>query len=464
MGRSWILHVSLLLVLLLGTDRLAYDRRWLHIPSGASFPAASPTPAMGREPSPTPPPTPVPTRTATASPTPSPTPTTTPTPPPITPIAPTAPGAFALPPDRVNLLLLGMDRQGIEGRSRTDTMILVSIDPEEPSARLVSLPRDWWVRLPNGSEHKLNTAYPIGGFEFLRATLRMNLGLSVDRYVAIDFDGMRRLIDALGGVDVLVRCPLYDVFPDPDHPTLTGTLDLRIPGWYHLDGLHALWYMRSRLSTSDYDRSRRQHQVLRAMLRKLKSGDWLWRIPELWPAVQQTVQTNLSLGETVWLAMIGRRLSEDRIAHAYLHVTMVSSRTLYLPPPTTGVTQPLELSILVATDATIPYLRRFLLEPLPDRTQGTPVELINATGSPDRGDIAEDVLAEAGFRVIRRVDLPESDAPTRVMGLRAGDRSAERGRLLRALRLPPGRFEAAPEPDAASPYRVWIGPDFNPCP
>ena len=461
MARSRIPHLIVLLAMLLGAEHLARAGRWTF----PRVPTASITPSRAPIASPFETATPLPSPTLTVIPslTPSPEPTATPTPLPITPIAPLARSAFALPPNRVNLLLLGMDRRGIEGRSRTDTMILVSIDPDEPSARLVSLPRDWWVRLPNGGEHKLNTAYPMGGFEFLRATLRLNLGLSVDRYAAIDFDGMRRLIDALGGVDVLVRCPLYEVFPDPDHPTLTGTLDLRTPGWHHLDGLHALWYMRSRLSTSDYHRARRQHQVLRAMFRKLRSGDWIWRIPELWPAIQQTVQTNLSLGEMVWLGRIGQRLSEDRIVHAYLHATMISSRTLYLPPPTTGVTQPMELWIYVATDATIPYLQRFLTEPIPEPGQRTPVELINATGNPDRGDIAEDVLAEAGFRVVRRIDLAGSAVPTQVIGLKGGS-GGEQGRLLRALRLPARRFEAAPEPDAAVPYRIWIGPDFNPCP
>ncbi len=380
----------------------------------------------------------------------------------MTPIVPLAPGTFALPPNRVNLILLGMDRWGIEARGRTDTMILVSIDPEEPSARLVSLPRDWWVHLPNGGEHKLNVVYPIGGFEFLRATLQLNLGLSVDRYAAIDFSGMRRLIDALGGVDVLVRCPLADVFPDPDHPGQAWVLDLRTPGWYHLDGLHALGYMRSRLSTSDYDRARRQHQVLRAMFQKLKSGDWIGRIPALWPAIRQTVQTNLSLGEVVWLAMIGRRLSEERIVHAYLHPTMVFSSTLYLPPPSVGVTQPITLSALIATEQTVAFLRRFLTEPIQDYERWTPVELINATGHPERGDIAVDLLVEAGFRVVRRADLAAEERPTQVIGLQGRSR-AERERLLRALRIPASRFEIAPEPDAAALYRVWIGKDFDPC-
>jgi hypothetical protein len=247
------------------------------------------------------------------------------------------------------------------------------------------------------------------------------------------------------------------------HTPLTYTLDLRTPGWYHLDGKLAMGYMRSRLTTSDYHRARRQQQVLRAMFRKLRSENLLPRIPELWPAIRRMVHTNLSLGEVVWLAWVGRRLSEDRIAHAYLHATMVSSRTLYLPPPTTGVTQPLELWIYVQTGNTIPFLRRFLTEPLPNPAERTPVELINATGEEARGDIAEEVLAEAGFRVTRRIELRREEQPTRVIMLREGGGS-EAGRLLRALRVSFSRLERAPEPDATVPYRIWLGPDFNPCP
>jgi LCP family protein required for cell wall assembly len=453
-----LLYTLVLVALLLSLPELSSRGRWRPLPTAAGKTMAEPVAGT-----PTPSPTPPPTLTPSPTPSPAPTATATLTPVPMTPIAPGGSVGLGLPPNRVNIILLGMDRWDIERRGRTDTMILVSIDPDEPSVRMVSIPRDLWVRLPWGGEHKLNTAYPSGGFEGLRSTLRLNLGISVDRFVAIDFTGMRRLIDALGGVDVLVRCPLYDVFPDPDYPTLTYTLDLRTPGWYHLDGKLAMGYMRSRLTTSDYHRARRQQQVLRAMFRKLRSENLLPRIPELWPAIRRMVHTNLSLGEVVWLAWVGRRLSEDRIAHAYLHATMVSSRTLYLPPPTTGVTQPLELWIYVQTGNTIPFLRRFLTEPLPNPAERTPVELINATGEEARGDIAEEMLAEAGFRVTRRIELRREEQPTRVIMLREGGGS-EAGRLLRALRVSFSRLERAPEPDATVPYRIWLGPDFNPCP
>jgi LCP family protein required for cell wall assembly len=439
------LYTLVLVALLLSLPELSSRGRWRLLPMAAGKTMAEPV-AGTPTPSPTPPPTLAP------SPTPSPTPTATAmlTPVPMTPIAPGGSVELGLPPNRMNIILLGMDQWDIERRGRTDAMILVSIDPDEPSVRMVSIPRDLWVRLPWGGEHKLNTAYPSGGFEGLRSTLRLNLGISVDRFVAIDFTGMSQLIDALGGVDVLVRYPLYE-------------LGLRTPGWYHLDGKQAIAYMRSRLTTSDYHRARRQQQVLRAMFRKLRSENLLPRIPELWPAIRRMVHTNLSLGEVVWLAWVGRRLSEDRIAHAYLHVTMAPSRTLYLPPPTTGVTQPLELWIYVQTENTIPFLRRFLTEPLPNPAERTPVELINATGEEARGDIAEEVLAEAGFRVTRRIELPREERPTRVIMLREGGGS-EAGRLLRALRVSFSRLERAPEPDATVPYRIWLGPDFNPSP
>lgn len=368
------------------------------------------------------------------------------------------------PPKRVNLLLLGSDRRPGERLGRTDTIILASIDPDEPSVRLLSIPRDLWVYIPGWGFNKINTAYvhgeltryPGGGYGLLQDTLRYNLGLAVHGYALVDFDGMRTIIDALGGVDVNVRCPLYDVFPDPDNPAITGTLSLPTPGRYHLDGKHALWYMRSRHSTGDLDRSRRQQQVLEGLLDRLREGGWLLRVPSLWSGIRQTVQTDLGLDEVLWMASVGLRLDRSRIARGWLH-SVVESRRI-------STTTESELFIYLPTEQMYSYLERFLLGPLPSRASPVArVEVINASGNAVYGEMAVEILREAGFEVVRMVEAAPDGRPTRVIVISPPGSLSTTQALMRAFRLPSSRLEVSPEPGAEVPYRVWLSSDFNPC-
>ncbi len=444
----------------------------------------------GEGPAPAPSSWPTPTLQPTGTPTPTPTsaPTFTPLPPPSTPtpafparwaVTPTprpeasgeSPAGIpephpplAFPPRRVNLLLLGSDRRPGERIGRTDTIIFASIDPDEPSVRLLSIPRDLWVYIPGWGFNKINTAYvhgelaryPGGGYGLLQDTLRYNLGLTAHGYALVDFGGMRTIIDTLGGVDVNVRCPLYDVFPDPDNPAITGTLSLPAPGRYHLDGQQALWYMRSRHSTGDFDRSRRQQQVLEGLLDRLKEGGWLLRIPSLWSGIRQMVQTDLGLEEVLWLASIGVRLDRSRIARGWLHPVLASG--------TISTTAENGLFVYRLTEQADSYLERFLLGPLPSEASPIArVEVINASGNPFYGEMAVELLREAGFQAVRMVEAAPDGRPTRVIATDSAGSSAAASALLRAFRLPGSRLEVSPEPGAEAPYRVWLGADFNPC-
>ncbi len=368
------------------------------------------------------------------------------------------------PPGRVNLLLLGSDRRPGERLGRTDTIILASIDPREPSVRLLSIPRDLWVYIPGWGFNKINTAYvhgelihyPGGGYGLLQDTLRYNLGLVVQGYALVDFDGMQTIIDTLGGVEVNVRCPLYDVFQDPDNPSITGTPLLSAPGRYHLNGKQALWYMRSRHLTGDFDRSRRQQQVLEGLLDQLKKGGWLLRVPALWSGIRQTVQSDLGLDEMLWLASIGLRLDRSRIARGWLHPVLMST--------TISTTSGSELFVYMPTEQMYAYLERFLLGPLPwEASPAARVEIINASGNPLYGEMAAEILREAGFEAVRVVEAASDGRPTRVVVINPGSSPSTAQALLRAFRLSSTRLEVSPEPGTEAPYRLWLGVDFNPC-
>nr|MBA3534754.1 LCP family protein [Ardenticatenales bacterium] len=159
--------------------------------------------------------------------------------------------------ERLTVLVMGIDRRETEeGSWRTDSMILISIDPRTESVAMLSVPRDLFVTMPDYGygEHldRINKAfffgdsekYPGGGPALARQTIRRNFGIKVDRYIVMDFDGFRRIIDHLGGIDVKVP----ELLIDNDYPTEDyGYMQVRFePGRQHMDGERALIYSRTR--------------------------------------------------------------------------------------------------------------------------------------------------------------------------------------------------------------------------
>ena len=177
-----------------------------------------------------------------------------------------------LPPDRVNVLLMGIDRrEGEPGPWRTDTMILFSLDPINKTASMLSIPRDLWVPLPGYNTHeRINSAYvygelyayPGGGGEYAKRAVQYNLGVPVDYYVRIDFRGFEAAIDTIGGIDIDVAERIVDnEYPTPDYGTMRLVIE---PGPQHMDGDLALKYARTRHGNAggDIDRAPRQQQVI----------------------------------------------------------------------------------------------------------------------------------------------------------------------------------------------------------
>ncbi len=291
-------------------------------------------PGLGEAPPPPGPPTPAPTPTltplqplpitatylpsATPTITPSPTPTLTPTPLPTATPRPYGPPsqAVGLLPElegRINLVLLGSDRRQGHTDFRTDTLVFLSYDPQTGSTVLASFPRDTYVYIPGYGYNRINTAMEFGGFPALVDTLAYNFGIRPEHYVLVDFGGFKALIDTLGGIDVNVPRRLCD------HLRCVG------PGVVHMDADTALWYARSRETTSDFDRARRQQEVLLAIARRLLSLDALSRAPELYALFRGMVLTDLSLGDVVQLAAQAGKFSPDRVA------------TVVFAPPQYGV-------------------------------------------------------------------------------------------------------------------------------
>jgi polyisoprenyl-teichoic acid--peptidoglycan teichoic acid transferase len=238
------------------------------------------------------------------------TPTVTPTS-----IQPTGQPTLPTSKNQMNILLLGSDWRPNAG-SRTDVVLLVSLNPDSGFVSVVSFPRDLWVNIPGIGQERINTAEEFGGFPLTQATFQNNFGLRVDRYIETNFAGFQAIVDTLGGVDIVASTSLYDKcdlpWRDSSGYCYVGS------GQVHLDGATALWYVRSRYSTSDFDRTRRAQEVVLGMFQKLMSLNALTRAPELYSLFSSDIETDLSLSDlTSYLPLASTIMTDQSKIHRY---------------------------------------------------------------------------------------------------------------------------------------------------
>ena len=235
--------------------------------------------------------------------------------------------------ERRNVLVLGIDqREGEGGPWRTDTMILLSVDPATNSAAMLSIPRDLWTTIPGYGESRINTAhytgddqdYPGGGPALAKKTVWYALGVPVNNYVRVNFAGFEELVDAIGGLDIEVPEEIRDSkYPTADY----GTMELYIPaGPQHMDGELALQYARTRHGSSDFSRMARQQQLLRAAFDKaLRLDIPLTRIPMILQLLGSSVQTDLTLQEIMALASAARNVDPANLRSGVIDGSMTTT-------------------------------------------------------------------------------------------------------------------------------------------
>jgi LCP family protein required for cell wall assembly len=262
---------------------------------------------------------PSPTPGTTGSPDPSADPTASPTPEPT--LIGTPVPNVSIPPwdgqERLNILLIGADEQ--EGGHNTDTLIVVSIDPVTKQVAMFSLPRDTVnVPIPSGPArnvwgrdyaNKINSFFVNNrnrsdlwpgndrtrGYNALKAAMGELYQLDVRYFVEVNFDGFKKVVDAMGGVTINVQMPVVD----DRFPGSTGrTQRLYIPsGIQHMDGEQALRYARSRNTSTDFDRGARQQRVLLSMREQVDPQNLIPRLPELIDALKSAVRTDIPLDQ-----------------------------------------------------------------------------------------------------------------------------------------------------------------------
>lgn len=375
-----------------------------------------------------------------------------------------------LDPAVVNILLLGRDTARDSRAYRTDVMIVVSIHKATNAVTLLTLPRDLFVYIPGWTMNRLNTAaaygdsigYPGGGVALLEQTILYNLGLPIHGWARIDFGGFKQVIDILGGVEVPVVCAMQDWrLKNPYDPAVdvqnadNWELYTVETGLRQMDGDLALWYARSRKRSSDYDRSRRQHQVLRAMLDKGLQLDALAKAPELYQQYVQIVDTDLGVGDVLQFVPLAASLDRARIKSRFI------GRDQVWPWTTPG-----GAAVLLPDRAAITALLEEAFQPPPENVLargGPPVEVWNGTANADWAALAVDNLNWAGIApVVGQADRTDY-AATVIYDFTTNPKGSIRADLQRVMNVSDANVIAAPDPNAPYPYRVVLGADYASC-
>ncbi len=237
---------------------------------------------------------------------------------------------------RVNILLLGMPGPGNPGPELTDTIIILSLKPAENKAAMLSIPRDLYVQAPGTRSYvRVNSMYTLGeqraqwtqkqkdssfvteqptdGFSYCKQSISDITSLPIHYFLKMDFVGFEKIVDELGGVDVYVEQDIRDpYFPDGKY----GYTTFRISkGQHHMDGRLALKYARSRKTTSDFDRAKRQQQILTSI--KEKALDLTvfdaGKIINIIKIIGDHFKTDLSVEEIKRLIKISQDVNKDEI-------------------------------------------------------------------------------------------------------------------------------------------------------
>lgn len=197
--------------------------------------------------------------------------------------------------DIFSVALLGMDLRPGGSSYRTDTIMILTVNRTKKTAALISFPRDLYVYIPAYGMNRINTAFPLGqtiaypggNLALFQDMMKYNFGLPVDHYVLVNFSGFTAMINALGGVDVSVASTYTDKRGKTMYTVYAGVT--------HMDGDTALWYARARYASNDFDRERRQQEVMVAIMQRLLSLNVLADLPGIYNTLRQYVESDISL-------------------------------------------------------------------------------------------------------------------------------------------------------------------------
>ena len=221
-------------------------------------------------------------------------------------------------PRRQNILLLGVDSNGDDSDiwegTRSDTIIILNVDPKTRSVNVISVPRDSKVYLPdNNGIQKINSAHAIGGVNLVKKTLKETFGIKIDKYIIVPDEAVEKIVDALGGVPIYVEKPMK-------YHDYAGRLHIDLDkGSTVLNGKQAVGYLRYRKDgLGDIGRTQRQQWFMRSLFEKLHSPQVITKIPEVLNVCNTYIKTDMSFYELSQYAAFARSVNENKIEIATL--------------------------------------------------------------------------------------------------------------------------------------------------
>lgn len=378
---------------------------------------------------------------------------------------------------RVNVLLLGLDSyDGSADRSgpaRSDTMILLTLDPKSRTAGILSIPRDLWVNIPGFGYGRVNTAYmqgdaaklPGGGPALAMKTVEQVVGVPVHYYAQVEFASFITLIDVLGKIPVYVE---KKIFIDPIGPGDDEIMLARGP--HMLGGVEALAYARNRYTEGgDVDRAHRQQQVIMGIRARVMEPGNLPRLiaqaPEVYAVIQDGVNTNLTFDQIMRLGVLASGIPEENIKKGVIDYRMMLPYSVEVNGQTQAVYKPIpdkirELrdEIFTAEGAISPMAKGADALDLA-RQEGATIAVYNGTYTAGLGQRTADYLKSLGLNVVIVDSATTFPSSTIVVDHRGRPYSLryfkETFRLNAAIQV-----QSDFNPGAAADIEIILGPDW----
>jgi LCP family protein required for cell wall assembly len=375
--------------------------------------------------------------------------------------------------DVKNILLVGADTTGEEYRA--DTMIVVSINKTADTVTMLSIPRDLFVFIPLSRNQmgRINSVIniaknaPDGPMPLLEQTILYNLGIPIHYYAHVDFESFKAIVDALGGIDIPVTCSFQDWrLKDPSlDPQVADNWELfTLPaGVQHLDGSTALWYARGRQvgrpgSGADFDRARRQQEVLRAIFISARNQNFLnpLKVASLYDQFSTAMETDMTLGDVLQFLPMATALDELNIRSYKIS-----------PPYTQGWSTPGNASVqLPVPDEFYKYVQRVMSAGSTNRAAQNPfsVEIWNGTTWADADELAAYRLRLEGLAV--SIGTPDrTDYPaTTLIDYTTSAKASPVETLKKVLHISDSaNVIAQPDPNSPAHFRVILGADYGSC-
>lgn len=216
----------------------------------------------------------------------------------------------------INIALFGLDRRNPDQASRSDSIMVLSLDTKNQSVKVTSIMRDLYVPIPGHQDNRINAAYAFGGPVLAIKTLNSDFGLDIRDYVTVDFFGLEKVIDRVGGVTINVSSSEAKLLNEgiDEVNRLTGDAVSHVnAGTIVLNGRQAVSYSRIRYTgNGDYERTERQRRVLNEVFKKVKSQG-ITQLPGTISAILPYVETSLSNSDIINLAIKGMKIKTDSL-------------------------------------------------------------------------------------------------------------------------------------------------------